>query len=91
MACAEPHLKWAMEVCFNLGTRPGESELLSLRWENIDFTAGTVRIYASKTKTYRTVPIHPEFLKRMEVERGQSVSGFVIEYMGTYVMSAHHT
>jgi len=82
MACAEPHLKWAMEVCFNLGTRPGESELLSLRWENVDFAAGTVRIYASKTKTYRTVPINPEFLKRMEVERDQSVSGFVIEYMG---------
>ena len=82
MACAEPHLKWAMEVCFNLGTRPGESELLSLRWENVDFAAGTVRIYASKTKTYRTVPINPEFLKRMEVERDQSVSGYVIEYMG---------
>ena len=82
MACAEPHLRWAMEVCFNLGTRPGESELLSLRWENVDFVAGTVRIYASKTKTYRTVPINPEFLKRMEAERDQSVSGFVIEYMG---------
>ena len=82
MACAEPHLQWAMEVCFNLGTRPGESELLSLRWENVDFTAGTVRIYASKTKTYRTVPINPAFLKRMEAEKQESVSGFVIEYMG---------
>lgn len=82
MACAEPHLQWAMEVCFNLGTRPGESELLSLRWENVDFTAGTVRIYASKTKTYRTVPINPVFLKRMEAEKQESVSGFVIEYMG---------
>jgi len=82
MATAEPHLKWAMEVCFNLGTRPGESELLSLRWDDVDFKAGTVRIYASKTKTYRTVPINPEFLKRMEAEKKESVSGFVIEYMG---------
>lgn len=82
MEYAEPHLKWAMEVCFNLGTRPGESELLSLRWDDVDFAAGTVRIYASKTKTYRTVPINPEFLKRMEVEKKESVSGFVIEYMG---------
>jgi len=82
MEHAEPHLKWAMEVCFNLGTRPGESELLSLRWDDVDFVAGTVRIYASKTKTYRTVPINPDFLKRMEAERDQSVSGFVIEYMG---------
>jgi integrase len=82
MATAEPHLKWAMEVCFNLGTRPGESELLSLRWDDVDFPAGTVRIYASKTKTYRTVPINPEFLKRMELARDESESGFVIEYMG---------
>ena len=82
MATAEPHLKWAMEVCFNLGTRPGESELLSLQWTDVDFKAGTVRIYASKTKTYRTVPINPEFLKRMEEEKKESVSGFVIEYMG---------
>jgi len=87
MACAEPHLQWAMEVCFNLGTRPGESELLSLRWENVDFTAGTVRIYASKTKTYRTVPINPAFLKRMEAEKQESVSGFVIEYMARKLTS----
>ena len=82
MANAEPHLKWAMEVCFNLGTRPGESELLSLRWEDVDFKAGTVRIYASKTKTYRTVPINPEFLKRLEKEQAESQTGYVIEYMG---------
>lgn len=82
MACAEPHLRWAMEVCFNLGTRPGESELLSLRWENIDFTVGTVRIYATKTKTYRTVPINPSFLKRLEEEKASSQSEYVIEYMG---------
>ena len=82
MEHAEPHLKWAMEVCFNLGTRPGESELLSLKWDDVDFAAGNVRIYASKTKTYRTVPINPDFLKRMEAEKKESVSGFVIEYMG---------
>ena len=82
MACAEPHLKWAMEVCFNLGTRPGESELLSLRWDDVDFAAGTVRIYASKTKTYRTLPINPLFLKRLEAEKQESASGYVVEYMG---------
>ena len=82
MVNAEPHLKWAMEVCFNLGTRPGESELLSLKWEDIDFKASTVRIYASKTKTYRTVPINPEFLKRLEKEQAESQTEYVIEYMG---------
>lgn len=82
MACAEPHLKWAMEVCFNIGARPGESELLALKWEHVDFGAGTVRIYATKTKTYRIVPINPTFLKRMEQVRATSQSGFIIEYNG---------
>jgi len=82
MACAEPHLKWAMEVCFNIGARPGESELLALKWEHVDFGAGTVRIYATKTKTYRIVPINPIFLKRMEQVRATSQSGFIIEYNG---------
>ncbi|MEL7640337.1 MAG: site-specific integrase [Solidesulfovibrio sp.] len=82
MACAEPHLRWAMEVCFNIGARPGESELLALKWEHVDFSAGTVRIYATKTKTYRIVPINPTFLKRMEDVRATSQSGYIIEYNG---------
>lgn len=82
MSCAEPHLKWAMEVCFNLGTRPGESELLSLKWDDVDFQAGLVRIYASKTKSYRTIPINPSFMKRLEQEKATSQTGYVIEYMG---------
>ena len=30
---AAPHLAWALEVLWNLGCRPGASELTSLRWE----------------------------------------------------------
>jgi len=82
MAHAEPHLRWAMEVCFNLGTRPGESELLSLRWDHINFEAETIRIYASKTKTYRTVPIHPDFLGRLKEMQQESTSGYIVEYQG---------
>lgn len=82
MTCAEPHLRWAMEVCFNLGTRPGESELLSLRWEHIDFESSTIKIYASKTKSYRIVPINHEFLNRLKEEQKLSISGYVIEYQG---------
>lgn len=85
MACAEPHVRWAMEVCFNIGARPGESELLALKWDHVDFSAGTVRIYATKTKTYRIVPINPNFLKRMEEVRATSKSGYIIEYNGKSV------
>jgi len=82
MFCAEPHLRWAMEVCFNLGTRPGESELLSLKFEHINFNTSTIKIYASKTKTYRIIPINNEFLNRLKEEQKLSISGYVVEYQG---------
>ena len=82
MEQAEPHVRWAMEVCFNLGTRPGTSELLALRWEHVDFEKGTVRIYATKTKSFRTVPVTAAFQDRLSVMRDASVSGYIIEYKG---------
>jgi integrase len=82
MEQAEPHVRWAMEVCFNLGTRPGPSELFALRYENVNFGAGTVRIFATKTQTYRTVPVTAAFLERLRVMRDASESGHIIEYKG---------
>lgn len=79
---AESHIRWAMEVCFNLGTRPGPSELFALRWEHVDFEAGTVRIYATKTKTFRTVPVTAAFLERLREMREKGTSGFIVEYEG---------
>lgn len=82
MEYAEPHIRWAMEVCFNLGTRPGPSELFALRWEHVDFEAGSVRIYATKTKTFRTVPVTHAFLGRLREMKDKSQSSYVIEYRG---------
>lgn len=82
MACAEPHVRWAMEVCFNLGTRPGTSELLSLKWHQVDFERSTVKIYASKTNTYRIVPVKPIFLERLKMMKTHAVSEYIIEFRG---------
>ena len=79
---AEPHIRWAMEACFNLGTRPGPSELFALRWEHVDFDGCTVHIYATKTKTFRTVPVTADFLERLREIRKTSKSGFIVEYEG---------
>ena len=79
---AEPHIRWVMEACFNLGTRPGPSELFALRREHVDFDGCTVRIYAIKTKTFRTVPVTPDFLERLREIRKTSKSGFIVEYEG---------
>ncbi len=85
MSFAEPHVCWAMEVCFNFGTRSGESELLSLQWDNIDFEKSTVHIYASKTKTFRTVPIKPSFLEKLRIMKEKALCPYIIEYNGKRV------
>jgi integrase len=79
---AEPHLRWAMEVCFNLGTRPGPSELLSLKWVNLDLEKGNAQIYATKTKQFRTVPINPGFIARLREMKQIAKSEYVVEYKG---------
>lgn len=63
-------------------TRPGPSELFALRWEHVDFDGCTVRIYATKTKTFRTVPVTESFLDRLREIRKTSKSGFIVEYEG---------
>jgi integrase len=82
MEHADKHVQWAIEVCFNLGLRPGKSELFSIRYDQIDWTAPAIRVYASKTQTTRVIPISPIFAKKLKVMEAQSKSGFVIEYLG---------
>lgn len=84
---AEPHVKWGIEVCFNLGTRSGESELLSLKWGDVDFANGEVLIYASKTKSYRKVPVTSIFLQRLKEVYEVSESEYVVEYRGGPIKS----
>ena len=84
---AEPHVRWAIEVCFNLGTRSGDSELLSLLWENVNFEKKEVLIYGSKTKDYRTVPVNDEFLERLKEKQKEAKTEYIIEYNGRKVTS----
>ena len=41
-----------------------------------------VRIYATKTKTFRTVPVTPAFLERLREMKDKSQSSYIIEYRG---------
>jgi integrase len=79
---AEPHLKWIIEVQWNLGTRPGASELLRIQWDHIDFERNIVRVYASKTKSWREIPIKDEFRDRLLYMKRSAKTQFIIEYNG---------
>jgi len=79
---AAPHLKWGIEVEWALGTRPGESELLALKWEHCDLGKGCVSVFATKTKTWRTIPISPEFKADLKRRKDEAKTDHVIEYLG---------
>ena len=82
MEHADDHVRWAIEVCFNLGVRSGDSELLSLRWSDVDFIKKQVRVFGRKTKTYRIIPVKDAFLERLKKMRSISRTEFIIEYRG---------
>ena len=85
MEHADDHVRWAVEVCFNLGVRSGDSELLSLRWSDVDWERKQVRIFGRKTKVYRVIPVKDAFLERLRKMRAISLTEFIIEYRGKRV------
>lgn len=69
IAHAPEHLKFAIEVEYHTGLRPGKSELFNLKWDDIDFETGAIRIYSSKTDSYHTQYISGDFLERLKAKR----------------------
>jgi integrase len=66
-----PDAQWRLIIALSryAGLR-SPSEVLALRWADVDFTAGTLNVYATKTarygKTKRVVPILPELRPHLE-------------------------
>ncbi len=83
---ASPHIAWAMEVAYNTGVRPGPSELLSLRWEDVNFDKGVLTVKATKTRSIRRIPLKPKFLEHLLEKRTHSKSGYIVEYKGMQVL-----
>lgn len=79
---AAPHLAWALEVLWNLGCRPGVSELTSIKWKNVDWDKSKVWIWGNKTQTWRDVPVSHEFLQRLKEFRRVAKTEYLIEYRG---------
>jgi len=84
---AAPHIKWAIEIAMNLGVRTGLSELLVLQWKHVDWENKCVRVFATKTKTWRSIPIRPEFLDKLREKRAKGKTCFLVEYNGRSIKS----
>ena len=82
-ANAEPHLQWIIEVEWELGTRPGISELFSLKWEDVDFQSRVINVRGTKTiRSDRVIPISVEFCSRLIEKKNTARTNYLIEYKG---------
>jgi len=81
------HLCRCLLISFYTGLRPGEKELLSLKWTAVDLEAETILVRSSRKggPRSRLVPIHPAFLKMMtkwKVEDKDKKIPEIITYRG---------
>jgi integrase len=88
---SEPYLQWILEVQWELGTRPGKSELFSIRWDDVDFDLGQIRVRGTKTRgSDRIIPITDRFKDRLLERRQIARTGFVVEFRGHPISRCHH-
>jgi integrase len=80
---APPHLAWAIEVEWALGTRPGETELFAVKWADVDFEGSMIHVRGTKTgSSDRLVPVDALFRSRLLEMRDQAQSEYLVEYKG---------
>jgi len=82
---ASPHIKRAILLSYYLGLRPGAVELLTLMWDNVNLSAGTILVRSADKggPPVRHVPIHADFLPELMLWYSQdNKSGPVIHYHG---------
>ncbi|XXJ20797.1 tyrosine-type recombinase/integrase [Desulfovibrio caledoniensis] len=83
-----PHLKWTLDIMWELGARPGPSELFGLKWKDIDWARNTIRVRGTKTRSSdRIIPITDEFKERLKSKRDEAQTDYLIEYKGKRVKS----
>jgi integrase len=96
MVHAADHLRWAIEVEYHTGLRPGPSELFRLKWTDIDMHTGMIRIYSSKTDRVHYQYITEVFRKRLEQRRAilieaKGLCEYVVSWRGKQVDSLKRT
>lgn len=88
--CAVPHLQWIIEVQWELGTRPGKSELFKIRWSDVDYEQNSIRVRGTKTETSdRLIPITEEFKARLALKQRDAKCAYIIEYNGKPIKRCH--
>ncbi len=80
---APPHLLRALVISYYTGIRPGHVELLTLKWTDVDFGAGSIFIRSAKKNgpRSRSVPLHKDFADLLRKWRALDESNGAGEYI----------
>jgi integrase len=90
-AVAAPHVVRCVILGSQLGVRVGSSELLKMRWSDIDLQRSIAVIHAAKKRPdqpWREVPIRESLLtmvKQWHKEDGLNGEGYIIHYKGRQI------
>ena len=88
IAHAPEHLVWALTVEWQLGTRPGPSELFKLQWSDVDFVNHLICVRGTKThSSHRTIPITTEFSALLKAIKAETRSPYIINYKNKPIKS----
>ena len=69
LAVSPPHLRRFVTIAYYTAVRPGNSELLTMRWSQIDFVGGSVFVVSAKKGglVSRKVSLHPDLAKSLDM------------------------
>jgi len=80
---AAPHVQKVIKLVFNTGCRPSQSELLKIRYSDVDYANERVRIRGTKTaRSDRYVRLLPEFLNEIKEWEKEAKCEYIIEFRG---------
>jgi len=82
------HVYKAIKLILNTGCRPGKTELLKIKYSDVDYHNKRVRIRGSKTaRSDRYVPLRDEFLEEIKGWQAKAECDHIVEFNGQPVKS----
>ncbi|BDQ38866.1 transposase [Pseudodesulfovibrio nedwellii] len=80
---APPHIQRVIKIIMNTGCRPGQTELLKIKYSDVDYENKVIRIRGTKTiRSDRYVPVQNEFLEVIKEWEKEARTEHLVEFRG---------
>jgi integrase len=97
LAVSPPHLQRFIIIAYYTAVRPGYTELLTMKWEQIDFSGKIVNVVSARKGGLeaRRISMHPDLDRYLlawyeEDFRLEKMPDYVVHYKGAHVKKVDH-